>query len=73
MNYFEWFLKKGWKAYSIPFAIIILIDIGLLTESISFKDMPLLVKIMAVTAILGANIGFPYHSIGNWKKNKEKL
>lgn len=70
MNYFQWFIKDGWKGYSIPFGIIAVVDYGVYKDWDFIISVPLFGLILESIPILGANIGIIGHSIWTWNKNK---
>lgn len=70
MSYMKWFIKEGWKSYWFSFGILLLIDVELIIHRPNIFDMPVLGIIIAVTSIIGANIGLPYHSFVTWKASQ---
>jgi hypothetical protein len=70
MNYFQWFIKQGWKNYIIPFFILLVIDYGIYMDWHFIIDTTAVILILESITIVGAHVGMIYHSIWTWKKSK---
>lgn len=71
MNYWNWFIKVGWKQYTLPFAVGVILLLLLFTRVIpEYYNNPLIINILMTLSIVGFVIGIAYHSITIWRKNK---
>lgn len=70
MNYFQWFIKKGWSSYAIPFILGAVITSAM---AIDYKEVfynPLIISILMWVSILGFDIGIIIYSVYNYRANK---
>lgn len=67
MNYFQWFIKEGWKKYLLPFILGIAITTGLIRSYDDIMNAPKIVVYLFYFTSFGFDIAIIYHSIMTWK------
>jgi hypothetical protein len=70
-EFLEWFSDKGWKTYSLPIIISLIIDYGLFFDDGGLSDVETIPMIVILLVTNAFKIGILWHMISIFKKRKK--
>jgi hypothetical protein len=73
----QWFKRRGWKSYTIPAIVSLVINYGIffsdggLTTMLQDPDIPIVIWVIAGIAYFGFHIGMAWHIMDAYKKQRQ--